>query len=109
MKPHAMLPDKNHDEQSRQDFVASLRARLAARVMPGNTRIYESRLEPEFIEEHGRPPRDFREVKELMFNNGYYQFWSAMQRRGQEHVGFGECVSASSKRRSGLRTRRMTR
>lgn len=38
MKPHAMLPDKSHDEQSRQDFVASLRAHLAARVMPGNTR-----------------------------------------------------------------------
>ena len=84
MKPHAMLPDKNHDEQSRQDFVASLRAHLAARVMPGNTRIYESRLEPEFIKERGRPPRDFREVKELMFSNGYYQFWSAMQRRSQE-------------------------
>ena len=84
MKPHAMLPDKSHDEQSRQDFVASLRAHLAARVMPGNTRLYEARLRPGFEQEHGRSPKDFREVKDIMTGNGYYQFWSAMQRRSQE-------------------------
>lgn len=79
-----MLPDKQHDEQARQDFVASLRAHLAARVMPGNAMLYTSRLEPEFVKEHGRPPSDFREVKNIMTNNDYYQFWSAMQRRSQE-------------------------
>ena len=84
MKPHPMLPDRNHDEQSRQDFVASLRSHLSARVMPGNAQIYEARLRPAFVEEHGRAPKDFREVKEIMVNNGYYQFWSAMQRRSQE-------------------------
>lgn len=87
MKPfvqHAMLPVPNHDELARQDFVASLRGHLSGRVMPGAYRIYQSRVEPAFRAKHGRPPADQEEVRQVMTQDPYYQFWSAMQRRSQE-------------------------
>jgi SAM-dependent methyltransferase len=84
LKPHNMLPDRDHDEQARQDFVASLRSHLASRIMPGNAQLYKTKLKSEFIDKHKRPPKDFHEIKEIMTQNDYYQFWSAMQRRSQE-------------------------
>ncbi len=84
MKPHDMLPDTNHDEQARQDFVRDLRKHLAAKVMPGASMVYESKIKPSFEQDNGRAPDSIREVRELMTSNDYYQFWSAMQRRSQE-------------------------
>ncbi|MCC5867822.1 MAG: class I SAM-dependent methyltransferase [Gammaproteobacteria bacterium] len=82
--PHAMLPEVAHDEMAAQDFVATLRAHLASRVAPGVARIYEHRALPRFRAEHQRDPADRHEVRRLMSTDGYYQFWSALQRRSQE-------------------------
>jgi ubiquinone/menaquinone biosynthesis C-methylase UbiE len=83
-KRHAALPRLNHDEQSRQAFVRQLRGHLSARVMPGNYRAYSQRAAPRFLATEGRPPRDHHEVRRVMEQDGYYQFWSALQRRSQE-------------------------
>lgn len=79
-----MRPDRSHDEQAMQDFVASLRGHLSAKVMPGIFDLYKRRLEPAFLAKRGRLPKDYREVGEVLTRNAYYQFWSAMQRRSQE-------------------------
>jgi ubiquinone/menaquinone biosynthesis C-methylase UbiE len=79
-----MVPQPSHDEAAMQDFVKSLRAHLASKVMPGAYAVYHSRVEPAFRARHGRPPQDQHEVRRVMEGDPYYQFWSAMQRRSQE-------------------------
>ena len=81
---HAMLPSLRHDEQARQDFVTAFRGHLSGKVMPGAYRVYESRVEPTFVAQHGRRPAHQEEVRQVMTRDPYYQFWSAMQRRSQE-------------------------
>ncbi len=81
---HAMLPDPTHDEQSRQDFVGALRGHLSSRLMPGAYKVYASKVEPAFKAKHGRVPADQEEVRKVMTQDPFYQFWSAMQRRSQE-------------------------
>ncbi len=83
-KQHDMLPRTDHDEQARQEFVAAFRGHLSGRLMPGAYRVYERRVEPAFRARHGRPPADQEEVRQVMTQDPYYQFWSAMQRRSQE-------------------------
>ena len=83
-KQHDMLPRTDHDEQARQDFVATFRNHLSGRLMPGAYRVYEQRVAPAFRARHGRLPSDQDEVRQVMIQDPYYQFWSAMQRRSQE-------------------------
>ena len=83
-KKHAALPSLNHNEQARQAFVRQFRGHLSAQVMPGNYLAYQKRAAPRFLAAKGRPPRDHREVRQVMEQDGYYQFWSALQRRSQE-------------------------
>ncbi len=83
-KPHAMLPDRRHDEQALQDFVRDFRRYLSSRVMPGNALVWEKRVLPEFEAAQGREPESHHEVRRVMTKDPYYQFWSAMQRRSQE-------------------------
>ncbi|MFM7626809.1 MAG: hypothetical protein ACKO7G_10150, partial [Gammaproteobacteria bacterium] len=82
-KHHDMLPTPSHDEQARQDFVASLRGHLSGRLMPGAYQLYERRVAPALRAELGRDP-DEAEVRRAMTREPFYQFWSAMQRRSQE-------------------------
>jgi len=83
-KQHPMVPQTTHDEQARQDFVSALRGHLSGRLMPGAYQIYAARVEPAFRAKHGRAPKDEHEVRQVMTQDPYYQFWSAMQRRSQE-------------------------
>lgn len=81
---HRMLPAASHDELARQEFVRSFKIHLASKVSPGNRQVYDARAEPEFVKEHGRAPRDHREVATVMNRQPYYQFWSSLQRTSQE-------------------------
>ena len=81
---HAMLPRTLHDEAAMQDFVAAFRGHLSAQVVPGNRKLYQQRIGPDFERRHHRPPADRHEIRRLMEQHPYYQFWSAMQRRSQE-------------------------
>lgn len=79
-----ILPKMTHDEVARLSFVSSLRGHLSGNIMPGNYEIYESRIEPAFIDKTGQPPQDRHEIRKLMTRVPYYQFWSALLRRSQE-------------------------
>jgi ubiquinone/menaquinone biosynthesis C-methylase UbiE len=81
--PHSMLPDVDHDENARQDFVMNFRQHLAHNVNPGTTLAYEQRVEPAFEKEHSRKPEGHDEVRKVMTKDPYYQIWSAMQRNSQ--------------------------
>lgn len=83
-KAHDMLADTTHDERERQHFVTQLRGHLASRIVPGNYAVYERRVKSRFQHRHGRVPNHFKEVRTEMEQDGYYQFWSAMQRCSQE-------------------------
>jgi len=83
-KQHDMLPESSHDEQARQDFVMAFRGHLSGALMPGAYRVYHQRVEPAFRAARGRAPADQEEVRQVMTQDPYYQFWSAMQRRSQE-------------------------
>lgn len=54
--------------------------------MPGNYAIYRNRIEPEFERAHGRKPLHHNEVKPVMEQHPYYQFWSALQRCSQQRM-----------------------
>lgn len=81
---HEMLPSTTHDEQARQEFVGALRGHLSGRLMPGAYRVYHEKVEPSFKARHGRSPATEQEVRALMTQEPFYQFWSAMLRRSQE-------------------------
>ena len=70
---HAVLPKSNHDEQSRQDYYMDIRHFLASRVAPGNKLVFNKKVKPKYLNEHGREPKDRHEVKKLMVKNEYYQ------------------------------------
>ena len=80
-KRHAALPRLNHDEQARQEFVRQFRGHLSARVMPGNHRAYECRAAPHFLATEGRPPRDYREVRQVMEEDGLLNAYANRQHR----------------------------
>ncbi len=83
-RQHAMQPSANLDEQARQDFVSAFRGHLSGQLMPGAYKVYAARVEPAFKARHGRAPADQEEVRKVMTQDPFYQFWSAMQRRSQE-------------------------
>ena len=81
---HDILPHTTHDECARLEFVKTLRAHLSGKVMPGNYAIYETRVEPTIREVTGASPKDSAQIRKVMEQHPYYQFWSALQRRSQE-------------------------
>ncbi len=81
---HNMLVRSTHDETARQSFVENFRLHLAAKAFAGNRTIYDRRVEPMFVKEHGRKPADRHEIRRVMTEDADYQLWSAMQRSSQE-------------------------
>ena len=61
-----------------------MKLHLATKVVQGNRDVYEARVRPDFERQHGRPPRDRREVAVGMREQPYYQLWGALQRTSQE-------------------------
>ena len=79
MAKHGMLPETNHDERARYNFLANLNKHLA-HVSQGNKTAFEKRVEPNFIKEHKRKIETREEVKEAMKKDPHYQSWSALRR-----------------------------
>ena len=92
--PHGMLPQTNHDEHARQDFVKTMRAHVTSNVTPGNRIVYDTHAEPLFVREHNRPPETRNEVRKAMLKEPYHQVWSALLRTTQELIwdSVGESV-----------------
>ena len=81
---HSMQPRPNHDESVRQDFVTDLRAFLTDEIYSKITPYYERNVEPKFVQENSRSPKDKNEVKDLMLKDHAYQSWSLLQRLSQQ-------------------------
>jgi SAM-dependent methyltransferase len=81
---HGVSPDFTHDERARFNFLAQLNTHLAAHVVPGNARAYETRVKPAFEAEHGRAPVDRHEVRKAMLRDSHFQTWSALRRSSME-------------------------
>ena len=81
---HGVSPDFTHDERARFNFLAQLNTHLAAHVVPGNARAYETRVKPAFEAEHGRAPLDRHEVRQAMLRDSHFQTWSALRRSSME-------------------------
>ena len=81
---HPLLPKASHDELARQNFVASLKVYVARNITPGNKVVYDKLAKPKFEEEHQRAPQNRHEIRRLMENEPYYQWWSALRRTTQE-------------------------
>ncbi len=82
--PHAMLPEASADEFARQEFVKSLKFHLASQISPGNKDAFEARAKPRFERSAKRPPETIHDVRKVMADEPYFNFWSALQRNSQE-------------------------
>jgi SAM-dependent methyltransferase len=81
---HGVSPEFSHDERARFNFLAQLNTHLAAHVVPGNAKAYESRVKPQFEAAHGRAPQDRHEVRHAMLKESHFQMWSALRRSSME-------------------------
>ena len=81
---HKMLPETNHDELARQQFVRSFKEHLVANVHPGNRLAYEHRVKPEYVKQHDRAPADRFEVRDVMTRDPHYRMFSSLLRTSQE-------------------------
>lgn len=68
----------DHDERSRQSFVAALKGYANGGLEGQLARLYESRLEPAFRQLQGRAPADRREARALFEPEPLYQLWGSM-------------------------------
>jgi len=83
-EPHALLPERTHDEQARQDFVAGLRKLFTTEMFPGIRTVYRDVLAPRYETKHGQPPKTVREASALMESSFYYRGTNLIGRAAQE-------------------------
>ncbi len=79
-----MSPRAGHDDTARFNFLANFNKYMSTRVVGGNAVAYATRVRPQWEREHGRPPRDRREIRDAMSRDPYYRMWSALRRNGME-------------------------
>ena len=94
--PHAMSPMPDFEEQARLDFAIALKGVLRSSLREKLPAIYENRAAPEWAEEKGRMPQDWREVGDAMERTNAYKWWSALGRAQQEY--YVDVTSAVCKR-----------
>jgi len=76
---HALMPQANHDEVARFNFLANMVKYVSTRVLPGTEVAYKQRAEPAYEAANGRKPQDRREVRKAMETDPYYKIWSALR------------------------------
>jgi len=81
---HPMLPDLNHDESARQEFVTSYKVHVLTQLQPGNRTVYDRRAKGEFRKRTGHAPQNRREVTDAMHADPFWRTWSSLNRSGQE-------------------------
>ncbi|MEM1089066.1 MAG: class I SAM-dependent methyltransferase [Pseudomonadota bacterium] len=82
-QPHPALPEASHDEKSRQEFSKSLRQFVQGQLLPGLAPVF-LRQQKKFVDEHGREPKDRREVRKFMVKDPYFQTYASTNRCAQE-------------------------
>lgn len=73
-----------HDEMARQAFVLGLKTHISREVGPGNKKVYEGRVLPEFRRRTNRDPKDRAELRHAMERDPYHQAWGSLMRTAQE-------------------------
>jgi ubiquinone/menaquinone biosynthesis C-methylase UbiE len=81
---HGVMPETNHDEKARFNFLANLNRFLSTQLLPAVKVAYEQKAKPQFVQAAGRPPAHRREVREAMQHQPAYQNWSALRRSSME-------------------------
>lgn len=81
---HAMSPTTGHDDVARFNFLANFNKYMASTVVGGNAVAYQSRVRPRWERQHGRAPRDRREIRDAMASDPYWQMWSSLRRAAME-------------------------
>ena len=81
---HPMLPETNHDELARQNFVYSLRKYMFRKMLPELKVVYEETVKPKFELENQRLPKDRYEIRRGMQQQEYYKWFSSLKRTIQE-------------------------
>ena len=76
---HPMMPDGQHDELSRQQFIWSLRREVAKTVEPSIKSTFDTKAYPAFTKANGRDPNR-RELRQAMLSDPQVQMWSALRR-----------------------------
>ena len=76
---HSMRPATDHDEDARSNFMMDLYRHLGSNMAPGRRDVYETRIKPAFIKEHGRAPKDRHEVRKAVKDDPYFQFWGHLR------------------------------
>ena len=81
---HGMMPETDHDEASRMNFVYAFKEHVTRNVTPGAKAAWRTRIEPAFQRETARPPRDRHEVHRAMRKDGTWQMFGSLSRLYQE-------------------------
>ncbi len=76
---HGMRVATDHDEDARSNFMMELYRHLGSNVAPGRREVYDARVKPAFVKEHGRAPKDRHEVRKAVQGDSYFQFWGHLR------------------------------
>ncbi len=80
---HSMIPDATPDERSRQEFAKSFKQFIQSEMLPGLYPTYAAGT-AQFEREHGRAPKDRREVRSYMVDRPTFQTYASANRVAQE-------------------------
>jgi len=76
---HGLSPETVHDEDARSNFMMDLYRHLGAQAGAGRRDVFEGRVKPAFVKEHGRAPTDRHEVRKAVKDDTYFQFWGHLR------------------------------
>jgi SAM-dependent methyltransferase len=83
---HALLPETDAEQRSRQGAIVALRRLLNTRVRPANVAAYAAEGEPAFVAAQGRKPQSPGEVQQAFHLSPAWRRWSAVNRAAQEMI-----------------------
>ncbi|NES77088.1 MULTISPECIES: class I SAM-dependent methyltransferase [Okeania] len=81
---HTMIPQANHDELARQNFVKSFRNYLFGKMRNDLKLVYQETVKPQFEKENQRSPKDRYEIRREMQQQPSYKWYSSCKRITQE-------------------------
>ena len=76
---HGVQPATDHDENARSDFMMELYRHLGHNMAPGRRDVYDARIKPAFVKEHGQAPKNRHEVRKAVKDDPYFQFWGHLR------------------------------
>ena len=75
---HPLYPRVGHDDRARLNFIMACYRMTANVLTPGNQKVYENRVKPNFIRDNQREPATRQEVRQAMNNDPFHCMWSCL-------------------------------